>query len=174
MISVNGFSYFCPIMSLRAFGLLLPILAIWMASCSEECDEPDIQEINALYFELKQGGDDGFTEKGLDEVFLVRFVPFSEPLVADTVFLQGNYPLGEARFLVNDEFPFTNNQSPYFTTYGYLIVDPTSGFVGSIENIELKGEYDGDCGYNNLEKKFTFNGEAQDMGGTTDYFLVTQ
>jgi len=154
--------------------ILSLMLLLVFAACSKECDEPDIQAINALYFELKEGGDDGFSEKALDELYIVRFVPFSEPLVADTVYLQGNYPSGRGRLFINDEFPFINNQSPYYTIYGYLIIDPTTGYVGSVENIELKGEYDGDCGYNNLEKKFTFNGEEVDMGGTEDFYLVTQ
>lgn len=149
-------------------------LILGFASCGKKCDEPDIQAINALYFELKQGGDDGFTDEALDEVYIVRFVPFSEPLVADTAYPNGNFPSGKGRFFINDEFPFINNQSPYFTVYGYLVVDPTTGYVGSIENIELVGEYDGDCGYNNIEKFFTFNGEEVDMGGTQDFYLIAQ
>ncbi|MEM9052747.1 MAG: hypothetical protein AAGC47_11895 [Bacteroidota bacterium] len=140
--------------------------------CSEECDDPDISAINALYFECDQG-DDGFTQEGINELFVVRFVPFSEPLVADTVFLNGNFPSGPGRFFINDEFPFINTQSPYFTIYGYQVVDPTTGYVGTIENIELEGEYDGDCGYNNIAKKFTFNTEEVDMGGTQEFYLIT-
>ena len=53
------------------------------------------------------------------------------------------------------------------------MVDPTTGYVGNIENIELEGEYDGDCGYNNLAKKFTFNNEEVDLGGTQNFYLIT-
>lgn len=161
-------------MKTNFFSPFLVLGLFFLGACSEECDEPDIQAINALYFELKQGGDDGFNEEELDQLYVVRFVPFSEPLVADTVYLEGNYPEGEGRLFINDEFPFLNSQSPYFTVYGYMLIDPTTGYVGNIENIELTGEYDGDCGYNNLEKKFTFNGEEVDMGGTQDYYLVTR
>jgi hypothetical protein len=140
--------------------------------CSEECDDPNIAAINALYFELDQS-ENGFTDEALDQIFIVRFVPFSEPLVADTVYLNGNYPSGRGRFFINDEFPFVNNQSPYFTIYGYQVVDPTTSYGGNIENIMLEGEYDGDCGYNNIAKQFTFNGEEVDMGGTQDFYLIT-
>lgn len=152
--------------------LLFAVALLW--SCTEECDEPDIQKINALYFELQQGGEDGFTEAELDSVYIVRFVPYSEPLVADTTYLYGLYPEGEGRFFINDDFPFLNYQSPYFPTYGYMVVEPTTGFVATIDNIELKGEYDGDCDYRNLEKRFTYNGEAHDYGGSQAYFPITR
>lgn len=161
-------------MKTRFISLFSISWVLFLSACSEECDEPDIQAINALYFELKQGGEDGFTQEALDQLYVVRFVPFSDPLVADTTYLNGNYPEGEGRLFINDEFPFLNSQSPYFTVYGYMLIDPTTGYVGNIENIELKGEYDGDCGYNNLEKKFTFNGEEVDMGGSQDYYPVSQ
>lgn len=154
--------------------LVLISLLFGAASCSEKCDEPDIGMINALYFELKQGGENGFSEEELDSIYIVRFVPFSEPLVADTAYIGGEYPAGEGKFYINNEYPFFNYQSPYFPTYGYMVVDPTTGFVGNIENIELTGQYDGDCGYRNLEKKFTYNGEEFDFGGTQAYFTITR
>ncbi|MCH2216028.1 MAG: hypothetical protein MK086_12740 [Flavobacteriales bacterium] len=152
--------------------LIAPLLILNFVGCSEECDDPDVAAINALYFECDQGAD-GFSEEALNELFIVRFVPFSEPLVADTVFLNGDFPSGKGRFFINDQFPFVNGQSPYFTIYGYQVVDPTTGYVGNIENIELEGEYDGDCGYNNLAKKFTFNNEEVDLGGTQNFYLIT-
>ncbi len=157
----------------NSFSLLFFLFVIGLTvSCSKECDEPDIQAINALYFELVEG-EDGFTPEAIDQIYIVRFVPFSEPFVADTLFLEGNYPSGRGKFFINDVFPFVNSQSPYFTIYGYLIVDPTTGYVGNVENISLLGEYDGDCGYNNLEKNFTFNGEEVDMGGSQAFFPVS-
>jgi hypothetical protein len=166
------FCLFLPRMKNFNFLLLIFAFLLIAVSCSEECDEPDIQAINALYFELDQSSE-GFSAEAVDQIYMVRFVPFSEPLVADTVYLNGNYPSGKGRFYINDEFPFVNNQSPYFTIYGYMVVDPTTGYVGSIENIELKGEYDGDCNYNNLTKQFTFNGDTLDFGGSQEYYLIT-
>jgi len=154
------------------FLLVILLFPLLIYSCSEKCDEPDIQSINALYFELDQS-DEGFTEEAIDQIYVVRFVPFSEPLVADTVYLNGNYPSGSGRFYINDEFPFVNRQSPYFTIYGYMVIDPTTGYVGTVENIELKGEYDGDCNYDNLTKRFTFNGDSLDFGGSQEYYLIT-
>jgi len=156
------------ILSLSALLLLFGMAS----SCSKTCDDPDVQAINALYFELDQSSD-GFTQEALDEIFIVRFVPFSEPLLADTVFLNGNYPSGRGRFYINDEFPFVNRQSPYFTVYGYQIVDPTTSYGGTVENISLVGEYDGDCEYNNISKRFTFNTDTVDMGGTQNFYLIT-
>jgi len=166
------FCLFLPRMKkIHRLSIVLMTIAICCA-CSKKCDEPDIQAINALYFELDQSSE-GFTQEALDQIFIVRFVPFSEPLVADTVYLNGNYPSGRGRLYINDEFPFVNNQSPYFTIYGYTIVDPTTSYGGVIENIELEGEYDGDCGYNNISKRFTFNTDTINMGGTQEFYLVT-
>jgi len=159
---------------MKRFNTFICLVALSTAffGCSEDCDEPDIAAINALYFELDRGPD-GFSEEALDEVFIVRIIPFSDPLVADTVFLQGNFPSGRGRFFINDEFPFVNTQSPYFTIYNYLVVDPTTSFGANIETIELEGEYDGDCGYNNIAKRFTYNGVEMDMGGSQEFFLIT-
>jgi len=151
---------------------LVLISFVILSACSKKCDEPDIQAINALYFELDQSSE-GFTQEALDQIFIVRFVPFSEPLVADTVFLNGNYPSGRGRLYINDEFPFVNNQSPYFTIYGYTIVDPTTSYGAVIENIELEGEYDGECDYNNISKRFTFNTDTVNMGGSQEFYLIT-
>ena len=158
----------------RFFFLPLIFAAMVAGGCSKECDEPDIAKINALYFEMQMGGEDGFTQEELDEIFIVRFVPYSQPLIADTMYVQGNFPNGPGRFFINDEYPFLNFQSPYFTTYGYMIVQPSTGFVGNIENIKLKGEYDGDCNYKNVDKKFTFNGEDHNTGGGENYFVIAK
>lgn len=168
-------SLFCLFLPRMKNFLCLTVIvsaAVIFSACSKKCDDPDVQAINALYFELDQGPG-GFTDEALDEIFIVRFVPFSEPLLSDTAFLEGNYPSGRGRFYINDEFPFVNRQSPYFTIYGYTIVDPTTSYGGVIENIELVGEYDGDCDYNNISKRFTFNNDSIDMGGTQDFYLVT-
>lgn len=157
----------------KPFAIILVFSALLSGACSKECNEPDIQKINALYFELKKGGEDGFTQEQLDSAFIVRFVPFSQPLIADTMYLYGKYTDGDGRFFINDEFPFLNYQSPYFPTFGYMVVDPLTGFVGTIENIDLKGEYDGDCHYENLDKNFTYNGEPYNYGGSEEYFLIT-
>jgi hypothetical protein len=165
------FCLFLPRMKNFSSLSVLLLAVAFFSACSKKCDEPDIQAINALYFELDQSSD-GFTPEALDEIFIVRFVPFSEPLLADTVYLDGIYPSGSGRFYINDEFPFVNSQSPYYTIYGYIIVDPTTSYGGVVENISLEGEYDGDCDYDNIAKRFTFNTDTVDMGGTQDFYLV--
>ncbi len=147
---------------------------ILFCSCTEKCEEPDIQSINALHFELQNGGDNGFTADELDAIYFVRYIPFSEPLIADTLYSNGIYPLGEGRFLINDRFPFNNDQSPYYTVYGYLVVDPTTGYVANIENIELGGAYDGDCGYTNTLKRFSLDGDTIDVSGSQEFIPLTR
>lgn len=158
----------------KSLYISLFLVAFAFSACTEECDEPDIQAINALYFELQNGGENGFSPEELDAVFFVRFIPFSEPLIADTLYPNGLYPNGEGRFFINDTYPFTNDQSPYYTVYGYMVVEPTTGYVANIENIELGGEYDGDCGYNNTLKKFTVNNDTIDVSGSQAFFPLTR
>src|SRR5690606_1861369 len=154
--------------------LLLTLTVLTFGACSEKCEEPDIQAINAIYFELQNGGENGFSAEELDAVYFVRYIPFSEPLIADTLIPNGFFPEGEGRFLINDTYPFNNSQSPYFTVYGNLVVEPTTGYVANIENIELKGEYDGDCGYFNTKKRFTLNGDTIDVSGSQEFTPLTR
>ncbi len=151
--------------------LAIGFLAI---SCAKECDEPDIQRINSLYFELKQGGSDGFDEDEIDELYFVRYVPNSEPLIADTFYTGGVFPEGGTKFLINDEYPFRNNEAPYYVVYGYEIVVESDGYATIIEEIELGGEYDGDCGYTNTKKAFKLNGEDFDQAGSQEFVLITK
>lgn len=154
--------------------LLLSFAILAFTACEEKCEEPDIQAINALYFELKQGGEDGFTPEELDQIYFIRFVPFSEPLIADTLYTYGSYPEGEGKFLINDTYPFRNEQSPYYTVYGYMVKDLGSNYTDTIQNIELGGRYDGDCGYDNILKKYTVNGDTVDMSGSQEPYLLTR
>lgn len=154
--------------------LFSAVAALFLTSCVDECDEPDVQRLNSLFFELKQDGEDGFTPEELDEVYFVRYVQKSEPLIADTFYTEGSYPEGEGRFVINDTYPFVNNQSPYFVVFGYQVVVESAGYTANIENIELLGEYDGDCGYTNTQKAFDLDGEAMDMAGSTEFLELTK
>lgn len=150
------------------------IALLTLGACSEKCDEPDIQYINGLHLELQNGGSNGFTPEELDAIYFVRYIPFSEPLIADTLLSNGYFPDGPGKFTINDNFPFFNDQSPYYTVYGYMIIDPTTGFVANIEDITLAGQYDGDCGYTNTNKIFTLDGDTIDVSGLDTYYPITR
>lgn len=145
-----------------------------LGACSEKCDEPDIQYINGLHLKLQNGGDNGFSPEELDAIYFVRYIPFSEPLIADTLMANGYFPEGPGKFTINDKFPFFNDQSPYYTVYGYMIIDPTTGYVANIEDIKLAGQYDGDCGYTNTKKIFTLNVDTIDVSGLETYYPLTR
>jgi len=152
--------------------LLIVLLALY--SCDQKCDEPDIERINSIYIELKQGGSDGFSEEELDNIFFIRYVPNSNPLVADTAYPQGFYPEGNNKFLINDSYPFRNETPPYWVVFGYEIIEPSSGFSTRIQDIDLEGMYDGDCGYNNVKKTFTVDSVPVDMSGSQEFYVVTK
>gem|GEM_PF-2328076 len=173
MITVHFITFVIAIFRLKMKYLLVPII-LMLISCSPECDEPNITDINSLKFQLDIDGENGFLSFELQYVYLVRFVPFSDPLVADTAYLNGVFPDGPGMFSINDEFPFLNPGAPYYPVYGYQVVDPSTGYVATIDNIELRGEYDGDCGYQNLQKRFVINSDTVDMGGTDTFYLISQ
>jgi hypothetical protein len=150
------------------------VVLVMGSSCVEKCEEPDIQRINSLRFELDIDGENGFFSSEIEDVYLVRFVPFTDPLIADTFMLNGFFPEGPGKFLINDDFPFRNAVPPFFPVFGYQVVDPNTEYVATIENIQLRGEYTGECDYVNLERSFVFNGDSIDMGGTEDFFLISQ
>lgn len=160
--------------TLSTYFFLSVLLFTLLNSCVEDCDEPDVLRINSLAFELKQGGEDGFSQEALNGIYYVRYVPSTEPLVADTLFANGAFPEGNGRFLINDQFPFRNDQSPYFNVYNYIVVDPTSDFAADIEFIVLGGFYDGECGYTNTKKQFVLDGDSLDLAGSTDFYLLTR
>lgn len=146
-------------------------MLIALASCEKPCDEPDIDRLNGLKLELPTKGEDAFTEEELADLMFVRYVPFSDPLIGDTFFVNGNNLVeGPGKFIINDAFPFTNETSPYFVTYNYIIEGFTAAFFAEIENITLKGEYTGDCDYINEQKSFILNGDSIDLGGQEDFF----
>lgn len=150
------------------------LLALISISCEQKCDEPDIERINSIYIQLKQGGSDGFSASELDSIYFVRYVPGSNPIIADTAYPDGYFPEGEGKFLINDTYPFINEEPPYWVVFGYEIVEPSSDFSTKIEGIDLKGMYDGDCGYNNVKKTFLVDSQEVDMSGSQEFYLITR
>jgi len=161
-----------PMRLFNSIFLLFVLTALF--SCEEKCDEPDIEAINSIYIELKQGGSDGFSEEELDSIYFIRYVPNSNPLVADTAYIDGFFPDGEGKFSINDTYPFRNETPPYWVVFGYEIIEPTSEFSTRIQDIELGGMYDGECGYTNVKKTFTVDSVPVDMSGSQDFYLITR
>lgn len=158
-------------MKTTLFSCFLFVLFIAVTSCEKKCDEPDIDRLNGLRFQLPVEGPDAFTEEELADLMFVRYVPFSDPLVGDTIFVDGNNLIeGPGRFIINDDFPFTNASAPYFVTYDYAVEGFTAAFFVQIERIVLEGEYTGDCDYINEQKSFFLNGDSLDLGGQEDFY----
>ncbi len=145
----------------------------FLCSCKEVCDEPDIDRINGLKLQLPVEGPDAFTESELADLMFIRYVPFTEPMIGDTVFVNGNLlEEGPGRFIINDFFPFRNTSAPYFVTYNYIIEGFTAAYYAEIERIVLLGVYDGECNYTNLQQSFFLNGDSLDLGGIDEFFVL--
>lgn len=149
------------------------VIALLLSGCKDICDEPDIDRINGLKFQLEVEGPNAWTKPELADLMFVRYIPFSDPLIGDTVMINGNNFLeGPGRFIINDFFPFRNANAPYFVTYDYIIEGFTAAFFAQIEGIKLRGQYTGDCDYVNLQKSFFLNGDSLDMGGSEEFLLL--
>lgn len=148
-----------------------------LAACTEICDEPPIDDLNALYLEFKTEGEDGFSEAERESFYIVRYyqVPGdSLTWPADTIFYFGNFYEADNRFRISNGIPFEND-SLFYVRYNYgLFFSADSTLSMTISDINLTGKYTGNCDYENQEKTFRLNGSLVDMGGTTDYYQITK
>lgn len=158
-------------------ALILVSIAAF-AACTEVCDEPPVDDLNALYLELKKDSVDGFTQAELDSCFLVRYFDvFNDSLTFpdDTVFYYGNFHEGsENRIRISNGTPFEND-SLFYVRYNYGIffrTDSTLQYL--ITDIDLKGEYIGDCDYENVTKTFRLNDELVNRSGNQEYYQITK
>lgn len=152
-------------------------IAGWSA-CTEICDEPPVDDLNALYLELKTEGDGSFTEEERDGFYLVRYliVPGdSLTYPEDTVFYYGNFHDGSNnKIRLSNGTPFVND-SLFYVRYNYgMFTDADSTFQKVITDIDLKGAYLGECEYENQVKTFRLNDQLVDRSGNTDYYEITK
>lgn len=147
------------------------------AACTEICDEPPIDDLNALYLEFKKDGESGFSEEERDSFYIVRYyqVPGdSLTWPADTVYYFGNFYESDNRFRISNGIPFQND-SLFYVRYNYgLFFDVDSLLSYIITDINLSGKYTGNCAYENQEKTFLLNGNFVDMSSNTDYYQISK
>jgi len=148
-----------------------------LAACTEICDAPPIDNLNALYLEFKKDGENGFTEEERNSFYMVRYyqVPGdSLTFPADTVFYFGNFYESDNRFRISNGIPFQND-SIFYVRYNYgLFFESDSTLSYLISQINLRGKYTGNCAYENQEKTFLLNGSFVDRSGSTSYYQITK
>jgi len=153
-------------------SLIVGTLALLGLSCTKICDEPDVNGINALPFKFKTDGNDGFSQDEINSAYMVRYlIAFGDSLTfpKDTLSLNGRKD-----FRLTNYDPFRNDSIGY-VRYNYAIRfenNDTLGYV--ITQIKLKGQYTGECAYENQMKRFTWNGQAQDITEFSNPFLITK
>jgi hypothetical protein len=154
------------------FCLIVGTLALMSVSCTKICDAPDVDSLNALPFQFKTDGNDGFSESEINSAYMVRYlIALGDSLTfpVDTVSLEGR-----DNFRLTNYDPFRNDSIGY-VRYNYAILfesNDTLSYV--ITQIELKGQYTGECAYENQLKKFTWNGQVQDITEFSNPFLITK
>ena len=154
------------------FCLIIGTLALLSVSCTKTCDEPDVNGLNALPFQFKTDGSDGFSESAINSAYMVRYlIAFGDSLTfpKDTISLNGR-----DNFRLTNYDPFVNDSIGY-VRYNYAIRFESSDTLSYvITQIELKGQYTGDCAYENQMKRFTWNGQVQDITEFSNPFLITK
>ena len=151
------------------------MLSLFLAGCQKPCPDPDVDSINALYFSFKLGGTDGFTQSEIDSTMIIRFIMVDTTIAtADTLYYNGHFYNGtnnEVR--ISNTIPWNNDAPPVYPNFSYVLQNPQHTFSDTIANIKLKGEYTNNCGYNNEQKTFTFNGNPVDMSGSLNSYVIT-
>jgi hypothetical protein len=161
--------------SIKTVFAALGVLAF--AACTEICDDPPVDELNALYLELKEGGDDGFSPEVLNSAFIVRYwiVPGdSLTFPQDTINAPAMFTNGLNRLRISNGIPFQND-SLFYPRYNYVVFSEADTTLElKITNIDLESGYIGECEYENRIKTFDLNGTPVNQSKSTDYYLITQ
>ncbi|MDA0973744.1 MAG: hypothetical protein O2867_08430 [Bacteroidetes bacterium] len=166
--------------TLRFFWILLLGSALFLTSCEDACDTPDVDAINAIYLQFDTSGDPGsFQMEELDSVYMVRFQ------IAD--FDSFNFPVDTFNLFENEfyEDPYKVRLSrdfprgliegpPYYTDFMYLFQSYGQDFRVRLQSIELDGGYTDDCTYVNREKSFVLNDDTLDQTGSTEFVLMSK
>lgn len=147
---------------------------ICLHGCIEPCEAPEVEAINALYFEFARDGDSGFSEEQINNMYIARFFPAIDTIISDTFFLGGNYPLGSGQFYINNHFPFENKSAPYFPFYRYEIFTADLTTIHVVDSIDLDGSYIDDCTYANKGKTFLLDGQFTDRSGSREFVKLYQ
>lgn len=158
-------------------------LCVFLVSCEKPCEDPGVDSINSIYLKLKSGGENGFTQEELNSTYLVRYLMGypTDSLNRDTtsfVFYEGS----SNRIRIGSEIPWKSIIPPYYTQYTYIITNTSTNRKDTITNIDLIGDYTGDCKYVNSQKQFIHkyiepsSGELRsdiiDMAGNVDYYVI--
>ncbi len=163
-------------MSKTVFLLLTAFIIV--ASCTKICDEPPVDDLNALYLQFKTEGEDSFTEEELESFYLVRYFDVPEDSLTfpdDTIFYHGNFYDGsDNQIRISNGTPFLND-SIFYVRYNYgLFFESDSTLSYIITEFDLEGTYVGECGYENVTKTFHINDQLVDMSASTDYYEITK
>lgn len=162
------------VVNITAFLLLSAFVVL--ASCTKICDEPPVDDLNALYLKFNTEGEDSFTEEELESFYMVRYfdVPGdSLTFPDDTVFYHGHFYEGSAgQIRLSNHIPFRND-SIFYVRYNYgLYFESDSTLSYIITDIDLEGTYVGECDYENVKKTFHINDQLVDMSASTDYYEI--
>jgi hypothetical protein len=155
--------------------LFLLLGTFFFTACEEPCTDPDTDYLNGIFLEFKLGGEDGYTNEELNEAYVVRYYAndVDTVLPVDTIFLNGIfYENTTNKLRLSNNFPIKNSIQPYWVIYDYTIQNPEQTFVIQIKNIDVKGNYTGDCIYENQLKTYTVNDSLFNRTGNSEYLLI--
>lgn len=166
--------------AIKKFSILAILFGIFVciSACEEDCEEPNVDDLNAFYFEFKLDGANSFSEAELDSIYIVRFqdiIPDSFSFPLDTLNYFDSTLVVDAHVIrLSQGKPFVEVPPPYFPEYKYKILSINQDLEYRIEQIKLEGSYVGDCEYVNSEKSLVFNGDTLDMVAGMDVNILLE
>jgi hypothetical protein len=159
---------------MKTLWTALVALSIALSGCDHcynvACDEPNVEQINALRFEFDRKS---FTYEEVNSAHILRFQPGNLDQPLDTIFLKGKITPGDFSFILT---PITNDRSTGEVTFVYGIYDNSHENAYIISDIVSRGIYPTDCCccYRNTERTFLMNGEPVDRSGSMEAVLLTK
>lgn len=151
---------------------------IVLSACTEDCDPPPVDDINALYLKFKTEGENSFSQDERDSMYLVRY--FQVPgdslnFPSDTIRFYGNlYQGSNHKLRISNGVPFEND-SLFYVSYNYgFFFESDSTLQLTLTDISLRGKYVGDCDYENKEKTFKLNGETVNRTANQDFYEISK
>jgi len=151
---------------------MMSFVAVALTACDPcynvECDAPDTDSINALYFAFDPNH---FTTTEIDRAYVLRFAPTDLAQPIDTLYIGQQATAGNGVFRIGMG-SFANAVD--FAQFTYGIYANTAEYAYIITDITTQGHYPTDCCccYRNRTKTFTLNGQGFDRSASTEAVVL--
>jgi len=156
------------------YGGILSVILLFSA-CKSDCDPVDVDALNSIYLRFNtEGGPDSFSPDELDSVYMVRYqtsdvdsflFPVDTFNLYDIGFYDDQYGV---RLGKNDPIGVPSGP-PYYPQYMYKFLSRDENFQVRLQGIEVDGNYQDDCNYEPVSKRYQLNDDTLMIPGSTTF-----